>query len=111
MHTVPPTADELSLAQGAFAQSLAGLFETSEVTSKTLGDLFVYDLPTGYYGTLAAQAHAVTATQVTAIANRYLDPALQKIVVVGDRKKVESGIRQLGAGVVEFVDDEGKRLH
>jgi zinc protease len=111
MHTVPPTADELSLAQGAFAQSLAGLFETSEITSKTLGDLFVYDLPTGYYGTLADQAHAVTAPQVTAIANRYLDPALQKIVVVGDRKKVEPAIRQLGVGTVELADDEGKRLH
>jgi zinc protease len=111
MHTVPPTADELSLAQGAFGQSLAGLFETSEVTSKTLGDLFVYELPTGYYGTLATQARAVTAPLVTSIANRYLDPALRKIVVVGDRKKVEPTIRQLGVGTVEFADAEGKRLH
>ena len=110
IHTVPPTADELKLAQAAFAQSLAGLFETSEVSSKTVADLFVYDLPTGYYATLPAQAYEVTAAQVTALADRYLDRASLKVVVVGDRKKVESGIRALGAGSVEVIADEDSRV-
>jgi zinc protease len=106
IHTVPPTADELKLAQAAFAQSLAGLFETSEVSTKTVADLFVYDLPMEYYATLPAQAYEVTAAQVTALADRYLDLASLKVVVVGDRKKVETGIRALGAGSVELIADE-----
>lgn len=110
IHTVPPSDDELKLAQGAFAQSLAGLFETSELTSKTAADLFVYDLPPDYYAKLPAQAYAVTAAQVPALADRYLDPAAQKVVVVGDGKKVEAAIAKLGAGKVERVDDDGLRV-
>jgi len=110
IHTVPPTADELKLAQAAFAQSLAGLFETSETSSKTVADLFVYELPTGYYATLPAQAYEVTAAQITALADRYLDLAALKIIVVGDRKKVEAGIGALGAGSVEFIADEDSRV-
>lgn len=110
IRTVPPTADELKLAQGAFAQSLAGLFETSEASSKAVADLFLYELPTGYYSALPAQAYAVTAAQVTALADRYLDLAPLKIVVVGDRKKVEAAIQALGAGSVELIDDDGARL-
>jgi len=110
IHTVPPTADELKLAQGAFAQSLAGLFETSVAASKTVADLFLYDLPADYYATLPGQAYEVTAPQVTALADRYLDLGALKIVVVGDRKRVASAVEALGAGKVELIDDEGKRL-
>ncbi len=110
MRTVPPTPDELRLAQGAFAQSLAGLFETSEATSGTVADLFIYDLPVDYYVSLPAQAYAVTATQVTALADRYLDRASLKIVVAGDRKKVEPAMRELNVGTVQLVDEQGRRL-
>jgi len=110
IHTLPPTADELKLAQGAFAQSLAGLFETSEAASKTVADLFLYDLPAEYYTTLPAQAYAVTAPQVTALADRYLNLAALKIVVAGDRKRVASAIEALDAGKVELIDEDGKPL-
>jgi len=109
IHTVPPTDEELKLAQGAFAQSLAGLFETSEDASKTVADLFVYDLPADYYAQLPAQAYAVTAAQVAGLAQRYLDMGALKIVVVGDRLKVAAGIEALGAGHVEIVDEDRSR--
>jgi zinc protease len=107
IHTVPPSAEELRLAQGAFAQSLAGLFETSEVTSRTVTDLFVYDLPSAYYSTLPAQAYAVTAAQVPALADRYLRATALKVVVVGDRKQVEAAIGALGVAPLERLDAEG----
>ena len=110
LHTTPPSADELKLAQGAFAQSLAGLFETSATTTRTVAELYVYDLPMDYYAALPAQAYEVTAAQVTALADRYLDRSAAKIVVVGDRKSAEPAITALGVGPVEVVDDEGRRL-
>jgi len=110
LHTTPPTPDELKLAQGAFAQSLAGLFETSATTTRTVAELYVYDLPMSYYTALPAQAYEVTSAQVTALADRYLDRAAAKIVVVGDRKNAEPAITALGVGPVEVVDDDGRRL-
>lgn len=107
MHTEPASTEELKLAQGASAQSLAGLFETSEATSKTVSDLFVYDLPVTYYASLLAQAYAVTAVQITALADRYLDRGALKVVVVGDRKKVEPAVAALGVGPIERAADEG----
>jgi hypothetical protein len=44
------------------------------------------------------------------VANRYLDPAKMAIVVVGDRKVIEPGLRSLEpvGTTVTFVDTEGK---
>lgn len=110
IHTVPPSAEELKLAQGAFAQSLAGLFETSEVTSRTVADLFVYGLPSAYYASLPAQAYAVTAAEIPALADRYLDRAALKIVVVGDRQQIEAGIGEIGVAPIEHRDADGGRV-
>jgi zinc protease len=108
MHETPPNSDELALARGAFAQSLAALFETSESSSGALAELFVYDLPVDYYTTLAPAAYAVTPIEVKTLADRYLDSPTLKIVIVGDREKLEPGLRALGAGRVIEVDDEGR---
>ena len=110
MRTVPPTEAELKGAQASFALSLAGLFETPEQTSQTVADLFVYGLAPDYYAALPAQLYSVTAAQVTALAGRYLDPAALKIVIVGDRAKIEPSIRALGPRRIEIVDDEGSPI-
>ncbi len=107
MRTVPPTEAELKGAQASFAQSLAGLFETPEQTSQTVADLFVYGLPADTYAGLPAQVYAVTGERVTALAGRYLDPASLKIVIVGDRAKIEQSIRALGPRRLELVGDDG----
>jgi zinc protease len=110
MHVQPPDSDELALAQGAFAQSLAGLFETTESLSATLAELYVYALPLDYYSTLASQARAVSAADVKTLADRYLDTPALKIVVVGDRAKLEPALRALGIAPVTIVDDEGREV-
>ena len=108
MRTLPPTEAELKGAQASFAQSLAGLFETPEQTSQTVADLFVYGLPVDTYAGLPAQVYAVTGERVTALAGRYLDPASLKIVIVGDRAKIEKSILALGPRRLELVNDEGR---
>jgi len=53
---------------------------------------------------------AVRLDDVQRVANRYLDPAKMAILVVGDRKVIEPGLRSLEAvgTTVTFVDMEGK---
>lgn len=70
----------------------------------------LYDLPDGYFNSYIQKVQAVTLDDVQRVANRYLDPAKMAIVVVGDRKGIEPGLRSLDAvgTTVTFVDMEGK---
>jgi hypothetical protein len=75
-----------------------------------LSDVVVYGLPDDYFNSYIQRVRAVTLADVQRVANRYLDPAKMAILVVGDRKVIEPGLRSLEVvGTrVTFVDMEGK---
>ena len=107
MRRAPPSATELTLARGAFAESLAALFESSASTSEALTDLYVYGLPPDYYATLAASAAGVGIGDVARMAERYLRLADRTVVVAGDRRRIAAGLARLGLGRPILVDDDG----
>jgi hypothetical protein len=49
---------------------------------------------------------------VTRVANRYLDPSKMAILVVGDRKVIEPGLRSLAdiGQTITLLDTEGRPL-
>jgi hypothetical protein len=75
-----------------------------------LGDVVLYDLPDDYFNSYIQKVRAVSLDDVQRVANRYLDPTKMAILVVGDRKVIEPGLRSLDAAgtTVTFVDMEGK---
>jgi zinc protease len=103
----PPTEDELKLAKGAFSQSLAGRFESSEQTANTLGELFVYGLPLDYFERLPASINAVTGADVERVAKEYVHPENAVVIGAGDRSKIEEQLKKLSIGAVEVRDYEG----
>ena len=107
MRTVPPSAAELDLARGAFAESLAGLFEGSQSSAMAAAELFLYDLPDDYFATLAARSRAVTERTVVDVANAHLEPGGRKIVIVGDGAKVRASLAALKLGPLVEVDELG----
>jgi len=107
IRTGSPSADEMKLAKDSFALSLAGLFETSARTARTVGDLFTYDLPLDYYKQLPAQIGAVTATDVQRVAAQYIHPESAVVIAIGDRSKIEPELKKLSIGPVEVRDYEG----
>jgi len=104
------SADELKLAKGAFSLSLAGLFETSERTAETVGDLFTYDLPLDYYKQLPAQIDVVNAADVQRVATQYVHPESAVVIVAGDRAKIEPELKKLSIGPLEVRDYEGNPI-
>jgi zinc protease len=46
---------------------------------------------------------AVTAADVQRVAQKYIQPGRFVVVVVGDRKKIEPGIRALNLGPIKIV--------
>jgi zinc protease len=105
------TPDELTLAKGAFALSLPGRFETSRETVNAIQELFVYDLPNDYYRTLPAKIDAVTASDVQAMANKYLVPGNMVVIAAGDRQRIEPELKKLDLGSIEVRDYEGNPIN
>ena len=107
IRNAPPSGAELKLAKGAFSQSLAGRFESSEQTANTLGELFVYGLPLDYFERLPASINAVTAADVERVAKKYVHPENAVVIGAGDRSKIEEQLKKLSMGTVEVRDYEG----
>ena len=59
----------------------------------------------------AAQVNAVTAEQTAAVARKYLVTDKLVVVAVGDRAKIEEGLRGLKLGPVEIWDADGKAVN
>jgi zinc protease len=105
--TDPPTAAELKLAQDSQMRSVPGQFETAKGTSARIGQLFVFKLPDNYYASLPGQFAAVTPEQVKHAASAHIHPPQMVVVAVGDRAKIEPGLKELNLGPIEYRDASG----
>jgi zinc protease len=104
----PLAPSELAGARNAELLSLPNRFETNGDIGASLAETFVFGLPLDYYSELPARLAAVTAADVQAAAQRYLDPARLLVVAVGERKKVAAQLEKLKLGPVEVRDSEGQ---
>jgi zinc protease len=97
------TADELKKSKDSFSKSLVGNFETTDAISSTIGLQFVFGLPLEYYRDLPAQIDKVTSADTLRVAKEYLHPEAMIVVAVGDRAKIEPGLKELKVGEVKVV--------
>jgi zinc protease len=107
----PMSADELKKSKDAMANSLPGAFETSANAVNNFSNVFVYDLGLDYYSKYAAQVNAVTAEQAAGVARKYLVPEKMVVVAVGDRAKIEPGLKELNLGPLAIWSAEGKPVN
>jgi zinc protease len=105
----PVTPAELDFAKQAIIRGFPRTFETPEQTANRLTDVVLYDLPDDYFNNYIARVRAVTIADVNRVAIRDLDPSRMAILVVGDRKVIEPGLRSLAdvGQAITFVDAEG----
>jgi zinc protease len=81
-------------------------FETTASVAASMAQQFVHNLPDDFYATFTRRVRAVTAADVQRAAERYIQPDKFAVVVVGDRKVVEPGIRALKLGPIRIVTIE-----
>jgi zinc protease len=107
---LPVTARELEFAKQAIIRGYPRGFETPDQIANRVFDIALYGLPDDYFNRYIQQVRAVTIDDVKRVANRYIDPSKMAILVVGDRKVIEPGLRSLeGVGTtLSFVDTEGR---
>jgi predicted Zn-dependent peptidase len=94
---------ELKKAKNYLALLLPRSFETTRSLASSLAQIYVYDLPADFYATYAARVEAVTSADLKRAAGTYIQPDKFAVVVVGDRQKIEAGIKALNLGPVTIV--------
>lgn len=106
----PVTADELSRVQANETLSLPGSFETMNAVGQSILEIVQFGLPEDYYETYAGKVRALKTSDVEAGARAILQPDHLIWVVVGDRAKIEPGIKELGLGEIRLLDADGKPI-
>ena len=105
---VPP--EELTKAKELAIRALPAQFASRAGRSGALADLFVYDLPPDYFQKAPDAIAAVDADAVLAAAKSHLRPNEMKIIVVGDRARIEAQLLELGLGPIAYRDADGLPL-
>ena len=101
--TDPIGADEIAKAKNYIALGFPAEFESSADLSRQLEEIIVYQLPDDYFERYIANVQAITADAVQKMAATYIQPPRFAVVVVGDRKVIEQGIRALNLGPVTVM--------
>jgi zinc protease len=106
----PPAQAELDRAKAEQTLTLAGRWETSNAVLGSLAQLVRYHLPDDYWTSYAGQVRALDTNAVDAAAKKIIDPARAVWIVVGDREKIEQGLRDANIGEVIVIDADGKAV-
>jgi len=107
---IPVTPQELEFSKQSLIRGFPRGFETPEQIAGRLSAVVLYGLPDSYFNNYMAQVRAVTLADIERVANKYLDPSRMAILVVGDRRVIESHLRSLPeiGQTITVLDTEGR---
>lgn len=100
--TIP--AAELAKAKRYLQLGLPEEFETTGSIASQFLPLLTYGIPLDFYDSAVQSIGAVTQADVQRVARQYIDPDRLTLVIVGDRKSIEPGIRALKPGEIIIRD-------
>jgi zinc protease len=106
----PITEDELKKAQATQTLQLPGSLETAGALSGALAKMMRFNLPDDHYLTYPDKVRALTQSQLADAARKIIHPDKLIWVIVGDRAKVEAGIRELNMGELHLLDADGNAV-
>ena len=107
LSTKPITDEETAKAVSNQTLELPGSWETMNAVGASIADIVRYGLPDNYYQTYAEKVRQLKTPQLSAAAQKVLVPDKLVWVIVGDRSKIEAGIRELNLGEIHLIDSDG----
>jgi zinc protease len=105
---MPATVDEMDKVKANNTLSLPGRWETAAAVLRDIGEIVDFGLPDDYWDTYSASVRGLTVDQVSTAAHEVIKPQNMIWVVVGDRKKIEPGIRELELGDISLLNTDGQ---
>ena len=106
---IPVTPKELEYNKQSLIRRFPAGFETVDQIAAQLANIVIYNLPETYFNDYIGKINSITNADINRVANKYLDPSRMAIVVVGDRKAIEPGLKELQdvGTTITFLDTEG----
>ena len=98
------SSEDLAKAKKYLQLGLPGNFETTQGIASEFLPLIAYGIPLDFFATAVQQYGAVTQSEVQRVARQYVNPDKLTIVLVGDRKVIEPGVRAIKPGEVVTRD-------
>jgi zinc protease len=103
-----PISDaELRTAKAAFAQSYASGFETSSDLASMVENLWISNLPQSAMQTDPEEIARTSLADVQAAAARFARLDKASLLLIGDRNRIEEGIRSLNIGPIILLNADG----
>jgi zinc protease len=106
----PTTAAEFERIQADRVLKLPGAWETMSAVQSSMGQVIVYGLADTFFQTWADTVRNLKRESYDAAAKKVLKPQSLVWVVVGDRAKIEAGVRELKLGTVTVLDADGNEV-
>jgi zinc protease len=106
----PVTSDELARTQANETLSLPGSRETLDAVGGSIATILDSRWPDDYYDTMSGKIGALKTSDLDAAAKQVVHPDNLIWIVVGDRAKIEVGIRELNLGEIRFIDANGNPI-
>jgi zinc protease len=106
----PLAGEEYASIMRNMTSRLAGRFETLSALENAAITSINLKLPDNYWADYAGNIRALTEPQLAAAARKFVHPEEVTWLVIGDLRKIEKGVRELGWGEVVVLDAEGNPL-
>lgn len=97
--------NELKFTKSAIGQSDARAYETPSQKLSFLSRMMTYDLETSFVDDQAKTLKEIDISEINALAKKYLNTDDMITVIVGDKNKYMSEIKDLGYSVIEINAD------
>ncbi len=106
----PISETELGDAKSNRLRGYALQFETLNNIAAQIAELWAAGLPMTELNTEPSQTQSTSLKAVNAAAQKYAIPGKATILLIGDRAKIEAGLKELNLGEITILDVEGKPL-
>ena len=107
----PISGEEYTSIMRNMTSRLAGRFETLAALENAAITSINYNLPNDYWSRHGANIRALTEPQLGAAAKKFVRPGEIIWVVIGDLKRIEAGVRELGYGEVIKLNADGEPIN
>jgi zinc protease len=106
----PVTKEEFEKVQKNAVLELSGSWETNGAIMGSIGNIVRYGYADDYYQTYSKKINGLEYEDVRDAAQKALFPDNLVWIIVGDKEKVEKGIKELNFGELKYLDADGNDL-
>jgi zinc protease len=107
----PVTNPEFSAAISNRTLKLPGARESLNEVTSTVQQIVEFGYPDDYFDTYAAKVRSLRPADIQDVARTVVHPDNLIWIVVGDRAKIEAGVRALDIGELHFIDSDGNPVN